>query len=134
MGTRAVALFLQASKSLSFFRREKTAKMTDYVSRLSHINTGRLYMSTLSRYDEKNPYGLACSGNHNFTVATFDVDKDKKRSIFGDWICQNTGFESASFVGTKKAYLKFMSNKYGRAVKKYLSRSLTDDCQPGFAI
>ena len=108
--------------------------MPDYVSRLSHINTGRLYMTTLSTYEEKNPYGLVCSGNRNYTVMNFDAVTSKKQSPFGDWVCQSTGFETAAFVGTKKAYLKFMGNMFGRAVKKYLGRALTDDCQPDFAI
>ena len=107
--------------------------MKNFISRLSHINTGEVYLARLDTYDHY-PYGLVCKGNRDYAVKDFDFSLSNEPSLFGDLICQKSGFESAQFVGTRSSYLKFINVNFGHDVRQYFKKSTQSKCQPDFSI
>ena len=103
--------------------------MKNFLSRLSHINTGEVYLARLDTYDHY-PYGLVCKGNRDYAVKDFDFSLSNEPSLFGDLICQKSGFESAQFVGTRSSYLKFINVNFGHDVRQYFKKSTQSNATP----
>ena len=60
---------------------------------------------------------LVCRGNRDYTIEYHESGKDRKKSVFGDLVCQDNGFDTAVFVGNFARYLRFLENDYGKDVR-----------------
>ena len=60
---------------------------------------------------------LVCKGNRDYAIESHEAGKDRKKSVFGDLVCQDNGFDTAVFVGSFAKYLKFLENDYGKNVR-----------------
>lgn len=68
---------------------------------LPQFNAGRIYMQKSTEWSDSVP-GPVCRGMRKYA----------QKKEFADWVCQQNGFQSSQFYGTKNKFISRMKTRY----------------------